>query len=108
LQRTIARLLWLASIPDRPLTQLPAGWMRGELMETVSLDGRGVSVDAVAALEKFFWQDADEFILWLGARFTHRIVPFERRLLEAELENLKEFGARKKPAESFRSQLALL
>jgi predicted GIY-YIG superfamily endonuclease len=108
LQRTIARLLWLALNPERAVTQLPTGWMRGEFMETVSLDCRGISVDAVAALEKFFWQDADEFILWLGARFTHRIVPFERRLLETELENLKEFGARKKPGESFRSQLALL
>jgi hypothetical protein len=25
--------------------------------------------DAIAALENFFWQDADEFVLWLGARF---------------------------------------
>jgi excinuclease UvrABC nuclease subunit len=29
LQRVIARLLWLALNPECPLTQLPAGWMRG-------------------------------------------------------------------------------
>ena len=108
LQRTIARLLWLALNPERPLTQLPAGWMRGDFMETVSLGCRGAAADTVAALESLFWNDASEFILWLGARFTHRIVPFERRVIETELESLKEFGAKNKPDEKCRTQLALL
>jgi|ERR1035437_1025700 predicted GIY-YIG superfamily endonuclease len=34
LQRSLARLLWLATNPGRPLTELPAGWSRGEFMET--------------------------------------------------------------------------
>jgi hypothetical protein len=50
------------------------GWVRGDFMETVSLKCGGAVVDTVCALESFFWQDADEFILWLGARFTHRII----------------------------------
>jgi hypothetical protein len=77
-------------------------------METVSLKCGGAAVDAVGALENFFWQNADEFILWLRARFTHRIVPFERRVIEAELESLKEFSAKKKPGEKCRPQMALL
>ena len=108
LQRTIARLLWLAMNPERPLTQLPAGWMLGDFMETVSLKCGGATAETVGAFEKFFWQDADEFILWLGTRFTHRIVPFERRIIETELESLKEFGMKRKLDEKCRAQLALL
>ena len=108
LQRIIARLLWLGVNPERPLTQLPTGWMRGNFMGTISL-ACGVAVtDAVTALEKFFWQDADEFILWLRARFTHRIVPFERRVIEMEMESLKEFDTKQKPDEKCRAHLALL
>jgi predicted GIY-YIG superfamily endonuclease len=108
MQRAIARLLWLALNPERPLTQLPTGWMRGDFMETVSLKCSGAMSETVAILETFFWQDAGKFILWLGARFTHRVVQFERRVIESELEILKEFGAKKKLGEKHRSQLALL
>lgn len=108
LQRTLARLLWLAVNPERPLTELPAGWMHGDFMDSVTLKCGGATADTSAVLEKFFWQDADEFILWLRARFTHRIVPFERRIIETELESLKEFGAKQKPDEKRRAQLALL
>jgi predicted GIY-YIG superfamily endonuclease len=108
LQRTLARLLWLAVNPERPLMDLPAGWMRGDFMDSVTLKCGGSIADTSAVLEKFFWQDADEFILWLGARFTHRIVPFERHIIETELESLKEFGAKQKPDEKCRTQLVLL
>jgi hypothetical protein len=64
--------------------------------------------EAVSAMEGFFWRSADEFLLWLGGQFTHRVVPFERRFMEAELKNLKEFSVRKKPCEKVRLQLALL
>ena len=67
-----------------------------KFMQTVSLECGGPATDTVAALEKFFWKDADEFILWLGSRFTHRTIPFERRVIETELGSLKEYGAKKK------------
>ena len=108
LQRTIARLLWLAVNPERPLTELPAGWTRGNFMQTVSLTCGGPATDMVAALESFFWKEANEFILWLGARFTHRTLPFERRIIETELEILKEFCAKKQQVRKCRGQLALL
>lgn len=108
LQRTISRLLWLALNPERPLTELPAGWVRGDFMETVSLKCGGAVVDTVGALESFFWQAADGFILWLGARFTHRTVMFERRIIEMELEILKKFGAKQKPESKSNPQLVLL
>ena len=108
LQRIIARLLWLAVNPERPLTQLPAGWMRGDFMETVSLKCGSAMAETVAALENLFWQDAGKFIFWLGARFAHRIIPFERRIIETELESIEEFATKQKPDGKCRSQLALL
>jgi predicted GIY-YIG superfamily endonuclease len=108
LQRSIARLLWLALNPERPLSQIPTGWMRGDFMHAVSLNCGGTVGDAVDALENFFWKEADEFILWLGARFTHRIALFERRVIETELEVLNEYVAKKQPDGKSRSQLALL
>ncbi len=108
LQRSLTRLLWLAVNPERPLAELPAGWMRGDFMEVVALRCGGAAAELVAALETFFWQDADEFILWLGARFTRRVVPFERRIIETELETLKAFGARNPPDKKCQQQPALL
>jgi hypothetical protein len=64
--------------------------------------------EAVSAVEGFFFQDADEFLLWLGGKFTYRVAPFERRFIKAELENLNEFSVRKKSRKKGRLQLALL
>jgi excinuclease UvrABC nuclease subunit len=54
LQRTIARLLWLAVNPERPLAELPAGWIRGDYMDTVALKCGGATAGTIGALEIFF------------------------------------------------------
>jgi hypothetical protein len=59
-------------------------------------------------LQAFFWQEAEGFIQWLGAKVAHRTHLFERRVIESELETLKEFGAKQKPDAKCRQQLALL
>jgi hypothetical protein len=64
--------------------------------------------EAVAALEGYFWREADGFLQWLGAKVAHRTNLFERRVIESELEALKEFGAKQKPDAKWRRQLALL
>ena len=56
----------------------------------------------------FFWHGADPFLLWLGSRFTARTHPFDCQAVEAELEHLKEFGAKQKLNEEGRRQLGLL
>jgi hypothetical protein len=86
----------------------PAGWTRGDFMESTVIKCGGSVGEAVSALEGFFWRSADEFLLWLGEKFTHRVLPFERRFIEAEPENLKKFDVRKKQCEKGRLQLALL
>jgi predicted GIY-YIG superfamily endonuclease len=108
LHRSIVWLLWLALNPDRPLTALPAGWVRGEYMADAAISGGGPVVEAVAALEGFFWQEPEGFIQWLVAKSAHRTNLFERRVIELELENLREFEEKQKPEAICRQQLALL
>lgn len=97
LHRTMARLLWLAVNPERPLTELPTGWVRGEFMETTTIKCNGAVQEVAAAFESYFWEVPDRFVLWLGSKFTHRTIPFDRRVIETELETLKEFSAKKEP-----------
>jgi predicted GIY-YIG superfamily endonuclease len=108
LQRTLARLLWLALNPTRGFAELPAGWVRGNFMETTSILCQESVGEVAAILEAFFWDEADAFLLWLEAKFTTRTNPFDRQAIEAELEGLREFGAKQKLKEDDRQQLVLL
>jgi hypothetical protein len=107
LQRSLARLLWLAVNSERALIEMPAGWLSGEFMETATIKCGGTIGETTAALAGFFWDDPECFILMLGGKFSQRINPFERRVIETELENLMKFSA-KKTSEQTGPQLALL
>lgn len=108
LQRTISRVLWLALNPTRAFAELPAGWAQGKFMERTSIKcGESVG-QMVAALESFFWNETDAFLLWLGSKFAARTNAFDHQAVEAELEGLSEFGAKQKLKEKDRRQLALL
>jgi predicted GIY-YIG superfamily endonuclease len=108
LQRALARLLWLALNPTRGFAELPAGWVQGGFMAETSIKC-GVSIgEAVAAMESFFWHEADPFLLWLESRFGGRTHPFDRQAIEVELECIKEFSARQERMEDNRQQLVLL
>ncbi|MGO8928938.1 MAG: nucleotide excision repair endonuclease [Limisphaerales bacterium] len=107
LQHTIARLLWLALNPTRAFAELPVGWAQGNFMEMASIKcGESVG-EIVAVLESFFWNEANPFLHWLGSKFMARTNPLDRRAIEEELEGLKEFGAKQKPKEESRQQLAI-
>ena len=86
LQRTLARLLWLAVNGEKTLGEMPAGWRSGEFMETATIKCGAVIGEASALLAGFFWDNPERFILMLGAKFSHRVNPFERRVIETELE----------------------
>ena len=108
LHQALARLLWLALNPARACTELPAGWMQGYQAQQVMIEcGQSVQ-EVAAALAAFFWQSSDEFLFWLGSRFSERTHPFERAVIESELKILREFSAKQKQAVRNVSQLALL
>ena len=77
-------------------------------METATIQCGESIGEAAAAFETFFWDDAERFALWLGEKFSRRIHPFERRVIEVELESLAEFTAKKTDDRKERRQLALL
>ena len=108
LHGTLARMLWLAMNPARAFNELPAGWAHGRLAEKAIIQC-GPAVEKVANdLASFFWEIPDGFLFWLESQFVARTHPFERVMIEVELEILKDFSARHKPTEKNRLQLALL
>jgi len=108
LHGALARICWLALNPARSVSELPVGWLTGELPGTVTIHC-GPSIGEIAAgLDAFFWRAPEDFVLWLGSRLDGRIHPFERTVIDAQLEILTEYSAWKPlPAET-RRQLALL
>jgi hypothetical protein len=82
--------------------------MQGYQAQQVMIEcGQSVQ-EVAAALAALFWQSSDEFLFWLGSRFSERTHPFERAVIESELEILREFSAKQKQAVRNVSQLALL
>ncbi len=105
---SLTRLLWLAINPGRACTELPPGWSQGNLAPCVTIDCRDSAAETAVVLEAFFWQAPDEFLLWLGSRFAERTHPFERSVIESEIETLKEFSAKHEQAPAAGRQMALL
>jgi hypothetical protein len=108
LQRSLARLLWLTVNAERTISELPQGWMRGDVAGLMRVECGARAGEVIAALEVFFFEVPDNFLLWLATQCSRRTVPFERRFLEAELEGLKEFGDRQPKDLEQRRQLTLL
>ncbi len=108
LQRSLARLMWLAVNPDQPMSKMPAGWMKGGFKESTVIKCGDLFKETSAAFEQYFFGDAESFVLWLGEKFSHRIVPFERRVIDAELETLREFAKRKLSERKQRDQMTLI
>ena len=107
LHGAFARLLWLAMNPTRALVELPTGWAQGRMVELVTIQCGNSAGEVVRVLAAFFWEAADGFTMWLESRFAARTHPFERAVIEGELETLKQFAARLGQPEKHR-QLALL
>jgi hypothetical protein len=58
-------------------------------------------------ISAFFCYPSDGHLLWLGTQFCDRTHPFERQVINSELEMLREFAQRQKPALKDSPQLAL-
>ncbi|MFZ0826029.1 MAG: GIY-YIG nuclease family protein [Verrucomicrobiia bacterium] len=108
LYRSLVRLLWLALNPGRPLSEIPLGWLSGDLPATVAIECGKSAEEVAAALDRFFWHSPQDFVAWLGSRFCERIHPFERTLIDSESEIVGEFFSRKQAQSEVRHQLVLL
>jgi predicted GIY-YIG superfamily endonuclease len=108
LHGTLGRMLWLAVNPMRAFAELPTGWARGRIPGTAVIQCGRAAEQIRMAMDAFFWGDAGEFCLWLGAQFLARTNAFERGVIESEVETLKQFAARQTRTEKDRRQMALL
>jgi len=108
LHRTLACLFWLLVNPTRSFVELPAGWAQGKIGEKAMIHCGSLAKKVAVALAEFFWEATNGFVLWLESEFAARTLPFERSVIEGELEILKEFAARRKQTGKHRLQLALL
>jgi excinuclease UvrABC nuclease subunit len=107
-QRSIARLLWLAVNQTRGIADLPAGWAHGKSMNAVGIRCSEAIEDVSTKLESLFGGGSEQFILWLGARFSERTNQFERCAIQAEMDALTEFMAKHMANQDGVQQLALL
>jgi hypothetical protein len=108
LRATLLRLLWLAMNPERALAELPAGWAHGNFAGDAAIDCGPRAVEIAGLIDAFFWESPEALLFWLGSRFAARTHPFERGVIEAELEALKEFSAKRVKPGNSGGQLALL
>jgi predicted GIY-YIG superfamily endonuclease len=108
IQQALCRLLWLALHPESSITGLPAGWGQGRLPEAATLHCGAALPEVQAGLKQFFWEDAAVFLEWLGACFCRRIHRFERALIAADLEALRNFSSLRVKTNVSSRQLALL
>jgi len=107
LHQSFCRLLWLALNADSLVSQLPVGWIRGELPELASIDCGSEIATVMENLRQFFWEDPAALFLWLGNRLTHRTSAFELAAIAADIESLQNYSAKQRGKASD-SQLTLL
>ncbi len=96
LRRVAARLLWLRTHPGRDVADLPAGWARGGLPETVRLPAEPGD-GAAGWLENLLQGRHDCWRAWLDGAPTLR--PFTRKWIGEDLDRLaKQAGGALLPA----------
>ncbi|MGD1084566.1 MAG: nucleotide excision repair endonuclease [Verrucomicrobiota bacterium] len=108
LHLALARLLWLAMNPGRAFAELPAGWARGRVLERAAIHCGNSAEEVAGVLAAFFWGRPEGFAPWLQSRLGLRAHPFERAVVDGDLEVLHEFSARHGRTAKNRLQLALL
>jgi predicted GIY-YIG superfamily endonuclease len=90
LRMALARLLWLTMHPSDGLAAMPEGWLRSRFAGGVILRARaGVTaptVEITTRLVSLFDGQADTFCDWVRERTASRQHPFERAVLEADIE----------------------
>ncbi|MHC1769984.1 MAG: nucleotide excision repair endonuclease [Verrucomicrobiia bacterium] len=86
LRGVLARLLWLALHPGSGAASLPIGWAEGRTGEPAVLWAGPAASEITAQLALLFSGQADAFCRWIRATLTQVAHPFDRAVVEADLE----------------------
>ena len=102
LRNAIARLLWFALYPKRGVLGLPLGWFGGRSDAAVRIGFPAqeamISGEVSTQLEALFAGKTDGFGKWIVGNMRGGIAPFEKALLEADLQLVNErFGGQSPP-----------
>lgn len=86
LRAALARLLWFAACPQRGISALPIGWIHGRLESETAIHC-GPRIEAVAGFlgELFSGKDGN-FRDWIRTQMPDSLHPFDRSVVEADLE----------------------
>lgn len=107
LHGSLARLLWLALNPGASAAELPTGWAQGRMPQLAALQCRNQIEGVQVYLEKLFWDEG--FRHWLDPLLAARTHPFERTMLEMDMEVVETFLRKQKESpQPAGRQLALL
>ena len=92
LRAALVRLLWLAINPGATSTDLPAGWVHGQLGEiaTVTLQ-QNYEANLETVLLKLFTGDHEGFKAWIGERTKNLAFVHDIAVRAADLETVTQF-----------------
>ncbi len=97
LRNALVRLLWCALNSTLGPTHFPAGWLGDRIDPRVRVGTGELGSEVLAALENLAFNRSEVFEQWLRTRISRDLTPFERAVIEADLESLSQFTKRGQP-----------
>jgi predicted GIY-YIG superfamily endonuclease len=93
LRAAVVRLLWYALNPATGSATMPEGWLHGRLgtVSSLSMLPTIESNEVENILIKLFNGDAEGFSAWISDRTLPFINPFDKQIVESDLETVLEF-----------------
>jgi predicted GIY-YIG superfamily endonuclease len=100
LRNAIARLVWFALYPSRGISQLPVGWFGGRSDDALTIlfapQETKHLTEVWSHVDKLFAGQCESFSQWIQGKVTAASPPFEKAVLEADLQLVsKRFGGRR-------------
>jgi predicted GIY-YIG superfamily endonuclease len=92
LRAALMRLLWYVMNPATGSVTMPEGWLHGRLgmVNSLSMISTVESNEVENILIKLFSGDAEGFSTWINDRTLPFIKPFDKQIVESDLETLLE------------------
>jgi hypothetical protein len=91
LRAVLVRLLWCGIHPELGVSQIPAGWNHELFPNIIRIRCGSLIGEATAFLERVLADPVGEFCEWVKARRQGNFHLFEKAVVEADLEFLRDF-----------------
>jgi predicted GIY-YIG superfamily endonuclease len=96
LRNALVRLLWCVAHPSEGPSQMPCGWAKGWFEEVTRINTGKLTDEASELLRSFFGGAGQAgtnaaLVEWMRVRMQANLHPFNRAVIDADLEWLEEF-----------------